>query len=82
VLPLREARAVHRLVLGCHVGQARAQALSEDRPQAPLKGRLQGQEQVRAEAKEEWWSQEEGASDGGWCEGHRLELLVHFINLK
>jgi hypothetical protein len=26
-----------------------------------------GQEQVRAKAKEEWWSQEEGAGDGGQC---------------
>jgi hypothetical protein len=42
----------------------------EDRPQAPLEGRLQGQEQVRAEAEEEWWSQEEGASDGGRGERH------------
>jgi hypothetical protein len=48
--------------------EVRAQAPFEDQPQAPLKGRLQGQEQVRVEAEEEWWPQEEGASDGGWCE--------------
>jgi hypothetical protein len=41
---------------------------SEDRPQALLEAQLQGQEQVRAEAKKEWWSEEEGASDGGRCE--------------
>jgi hypothetical protein len=39
-------------------------------------------EQVRAEAKEDWWSQEEGASNYGWCERHRLKLLLLFIELK
>jgi hypothetical protein len=42
VLPVREARALHRRVPGSHGGQARAQEPSEDRPQAPLKGWLQG----------------------------------------
>jgi hypothetical protein len=63
-------------------GQVPAQAPSKDRPQAPLKGRLQVQEHVRAEAEEEWWSQEEEASDGGRCKRHRLELLLHFVELK
>jgi hypothetical protein len=36
----------------------------------------------QVEAKEEWWSQEEGASDGGRCEQHRLKLLLLFIKLK
>jgi hypothetical protein len=52
------------------------------RSQASLERQLQGQEQVREEAEEEWQSQEEGASDGGRCERHRLELLLHFIELK
>jgi hypothetical protein len=52
---------------GSHEGQA--QAPLEDGPQAPLEGRLQGQEQVRAGAEEERWSQE-GESDGGRCERH------------
>jgi hypothetical protein len=82
VLPVREARALHHRVPGSHRGQALAQAPFEDRPQALLGGRLQGQEQVRAEAEEEWWSQEEGASDGGWCERHRLKFLLLFIELK
>jgi hypothetical protein len=66
----------------CSAGSTVTQAPFEDRPQAPLKGRLQGQEQVRAEAEEEWWSQEEGASDGGRCERHRLKFLLLFIELK
>jgi hypothetical protein len=49
---------------------------------APLKGRLKGQEQVRAEAEEEWWSQEKGASDGVRCERHQLKLLLLFIELE
>jgi hypothetical protein len=61
---------------------AQAQAPSEDRPQALLGGRLQGQEQVRAEAKEERRSQEKGAGNGGQCERHRLKLLLLFIKLK
>jgi hypothetical protein len=56
--------------------------LFEDRSQAPLEGRLQGQEQVRAEAKEEWRSQEEGASDGGRCKRHQLKLQLLFTKLK
>jgi hypothetical protein len=60
---------------------ARAQEPFEDQPQAPLEGRLQGQEQVRAEAEEGWWSQE-GASDGGQGERHRLKLLLLFIELE
>jgi predicted ATP-dependent serine protease len=39
-------------------------------------------DQVRAEAEEEWLSQKEGASDGGRCERHLLELLLLFIELK
>jgi hypothetical protein len=69
-------------VPGSHGGQARAQAPFEDRPQAPLEGRLQWQEQVRAEAKEGWWSQEEEASDGVRCKRHRLKLPLLFIELK
>jgi hypothetical protein len=69
-------------VSGSHGGQARAEAPFEDRPQARLEGRLKGKEQVRAEAEEEWWPQEEGASDGGRCERHRLKLLLLFIELK
>jgi hypothetical protein len=42
---------------------------------------LQGQEQVQAEVEKEWWSQE-GASDGGRCERHRLKLLLLFIEFK
>jgi hypothetical protein len=38
VLPVREARTLHRRVPGSHGGQARAQAPFEDRPQAPLEG--------------------------------------------
>jgi hypothetical protein len=41
-----------------------------------------GQEQVRAEVNEEWWSQEEGVGDGCWCKRHRLKLLLLFIELK
>jgi hypothetical protein len=82
VLPVREARALHRRVPRSHGGQARAQAPFDDRPQAPLEGQLQGQEQFQAEAELEWWSQEEGASDGGRCERHRLKLLLLFIVLK
>jgi hypothetical protein len=79
---VREARALHHRVPGSHGGQARAQAPSNDRPQAPLEGRLQGKEQVRAEAKEEWWSQEEGAGDGCWRKRHRLKVMLLFIKLK
>jgi hypothetical protein len=39
------------------------------------------QEQVRAEAKEECWSEEE-AGDGCRCKRHRLKLLLLFIELK
>jgi hypothetical protein len=60
----------------------RAQAPFKDQPQAPLEGQLQGQEQVRADAEEEWWPQAERASDGGRCERHRLKLLLLFIELK
>jgi hypothetical protein len=38
VLPVREAWALHRRVPRSHGGQARAQAPSEDQPQAPLEG--------------------------------------------
>jgi hypothetical protein len=34
------------------------------------------------EAQEEWWSQEEGVSNGARCERHRLKLLLLFIELK
>jgi hypothetical protein len=40
--PVREAWALHRRVPESHGGQARAQAPSEDIPQPPLKGQLQG----------------------------------------
>jgi hypothetical protein len=33
-------------------------------------------------AKEEWWSQEEGAGDCRQCKQHRLKLLLLFIELK
>jgi hypothetical protein len=34
------------------------------------------------EVKPEQWSQEEGASNGGRCKRHRLNLLLLFIELK
>jgi hypothetical protein len=34
------------------------------------------------EAKEEWWSQEEGVGDGCRRKRHRLKLLLLFIELK
>jgi hypothetical protein len=39
-----------------------------------------GKKQVRAVAKEEWWSQE-GAGDGCRCKRHQLKLLLLFIDL-
>jgi hypothetical protein len=41
-----------------------------------------GKNKSEQEAKEEWWSQEEGASDGGRCKRHQLKLLLLFIELK
>jgi hypothetical protein len=53
----------------------------ENKHCTPLEGRLLGQEQVRLEAEEGWCSQE-GASDGGRGERHRLKLLLLFIELE